>query len=87
MVAKVLRQKGEREIYKIAKRKTKVHRETVKNALLCINVYNPSAYISIGTNLRCKELTRLLILISEYGRKTVICNKVIICWWRSWRET
>lgn len=34
-----------------------------------------------------EALTGLLILISEYGGKTIICNKVIICWWRSWRET
>lgn len=34
-----------------------------------------------------EALTGLLILISEYRGKTIICNKVIICQWRSWRET
>lgn len=37
-------------------------------------------FISYTSDRSDQVLTRFRLLITKYGRETVICNKVIICW-------
>lgn len=69
-----------REIYKTIEKEN----ESARNFSIAWNALVILAYALVFAS---EALTGLLILISEYGGKTIICNKVIICRWRSCRET
>lgn len=77
---KVLRQKEEERYTSKDGRKRKRKCTELLNR---VNALIIPAYVYFAS----EALTGLLILISEYGGKTIICNKVIICRWRRWRET
>lgn len=77
--------KGDRE-----NRKRKVHVNVIEQKRMkvhslnreCAHIYKFRLYIYFA-----EALTRLLIWMSEYGRKIIICNKIVICHWRGWRKT